>query len=83
MNLLSQIIHSSKARWEAVVVGNNDWWIQTLKIQHNYWITVKSKQNKITHDYGCLEDKGEEKDDDDNIYIWYTVLIDREEKQHL
>ena len=74
MNLLSQILHSSKACWEAVVVSNDDWWIQTLKIQHNYWITVKSKKNKITHDSGCLEDKEKEKDDDDiYIYIIYDI----------
>lgn len=46
MNLLSQMFHPSKTGWEAVVVGNDNWWIQTLKIQYNYWITVKSEQNK-------------------------------------
>lgn len=85
MNLLSQILHSSKARWEAVVVGNNDWWIQTLKIQHNYWITVKSKQNKITHDSGCLDDKEEEDNDVDDdkiyIYIWYDIQFSSIERE--
>jgi hypothetical protein len=54
-DLLSQMLHPSKAGREAVIVGNNNWWIQTLKIQHNYWITVKTKQNKIKYDPGFSE----------------------------
>lgn len=56
-DLLSQMFHLSKACWEAVVVGNDNWRIQTLKIQHNYWITVKSKQNKIKYDPGFSENE--------------------------